>query len=195
LTLDEISNEYRRSLDGNGLVAYYNFNDLNSSSNGITDQANQDQNGLLINGADINAWGLWDTNALFSDGVNDYIETADDPLDFNTSDFSLSAWVKTPLLESAYIIQSWSSGDAAGYQMFENSSGQLQTYLAGTGGTNNCSAGAGGVISDDKWHHIAATFDRSGNVTVYVDGLPKNSCDISGIGAIANTMATQTYQS
>jgi len=95
LTQQEIQNEYRRNLDGNGLIAYYSFNDTNSTSNGIEDRAGNDQNGLLVGGADINAAGMWDTNALFLDGVNDYLDifSSDKAMGISTA-ITETAWIK-----------------------------------------------------------------------------------------------------
>ncbi len=34
--------------------------------------------------------------------------------------------------------------------------------------------------TDNKWHHIAAVFDRSGDMALYIDGQKATSSDISG---------------
>jgi len=90
LTAEEIRNEYGRSLRGTGLKTYYTFNDVNADGSAIVDQAGylQDSNGLLVNGADLNAWGLWDTNALFLDGADDFVDVG------NIGDInSVTAWI------------------------------------------------------------------------------------------------------
>ena len=43
-----------------------------------------------------------------------------------------------------------------------------------------------GQITDNEWHTISATFDRDGLLKVYVDGILKNSAEISSIGNIDN---------
>jgi hypothetical protein len=40
------------------------------------------------------------------------------------------------------------------------------------------------IISDNTWHFVVATYDRSGDLKIYVDGQLKNNIDISSIGNI-----------
>jgi len=54
------------------LIGYWKMNDNNGTH--VLDETSNNNDGNLNVGADTNALGLWDTNASFFDGVNDFIE-------------------------------------------------------------------------------------------------------------------------
>ncbi len=123
----EIATEYNRNLDGNGLVAYYTFNDTNSDGSGIIDYAGYDQNGALVGGADINAYGMWDTNAGFFDGVNDYINVSsqNNVMGISTA-LTEEAWVKFPQAFDINSNEDFVLLDAGSHKLFfDSTSGKL----------------------------------------------------------------------
>ncbi len=89
----DYNNEKDFSVNGEGwdtnLVAYYKFNDTNGTH--VFDSA-RGNDGLLVNDANINAEGLWDSNAASFDGVDDYIEVEHSEI-FLFDDFSISFWI------------------------------------------------------------------------------------------------------
>ncbi|MGI6589841.1 MAG: LamG-like jellyroll fold domain-containing protein [Candidatus Iainarchaeum sp.] len=82
--------DYNRDL--NGLVGYWKFDDKNVSGY-VLDSATGEYNGRLTNGANINGVGLWDSNAGFFDGVDDWMYTGDLKDLHNVRDLTLSAWI------------------------------------------------------------------------------------------------------
>jgi len=131
------------------------------------------------------------------DGNNDYVVINDAAsLDFNTSDFTLEAWVKFTsgqrgcVLAKASPDHSTTAGQES-YFLRANSSTDDGKLRAGiTRGTAGQSVSAKSVNSyrDGAWHHMAATYDRSGNLTLYVDGdVEIVTADISAVGDIDST--------
>ncbi len=67
---DRIHNDQNQAFYDGNLVVYWKFNDSNATH--IFDDTNNNRDANFNNGADINAWGLWDTNAGYFDGTNDF---------------------------------------------------------------------------------------------------------------------------
>ncbi len=123
----EIATEYNRNLDGNGLLAYYTFNDTNSDDSGVIDYAGYDNNCSLVGGADTNAFGMWDTNAGFFDGVNDYINVSsqDNVMGISTA-LTEEAWVKFPQVFDLNSNEDFVLLDAGSHKLFfDSTSGKL----------------------------------------------------------------------
>ena len=148
------SSDYNR--DMNGLIAYYKFNSKNGSV--ITDYAGYDDNGTLTNGADNNVQGLWDTNAGFFDGTNDYVELSSN-LQTSVSKYTISTWVKIPSLTAGGVI----------YQTRGTGAGKSLTFSIGSGmpsfilDTDNvlCGRSSSTVIPINKWVHLVGVFDST----------------------------------
>ena len=57
-----------------------------------------------------------------------------------------------------------------------------------TSGGNKIATWTTSSILDNQWHNASATWDRDGNLTLYVDGIPRATADISdGNGVDYNT--------
>ncbi|KKM87722.1 hypothetical protein LCGC14_1265980, partial [marine sediment metagenome] len=100
------------------------------------------------------------------DGVDQYLFVANDAnLNFGANtDFSLGCGFRTTT-DGRLIEKGSSSGTDARY-VLQVLSDKLQASTKG-GGTSAFVPSATSV-NDGKWHHGAATFDRDGNITVYV---------------------------
>ena len=173
LSQSEIANEYRRNLDGNGLVAYYSFNDTNSDGSGIEDRAGGDNNGVMINGADINAAGMWDTNAGFFDGVDDLVHfpSLDASGSDLSADFTAIGWIK-PIVGADQVFfsksedASWTTDDKA-FSINEDSGSNYLQWNVHSEGTVNGSTD----IQSNEWYHIAITHDDGENdIYLYLNG-------------------------
>jgi hypothetical protein len=112
--------------------------------------------------------------------------------DFTTEDLSLSCWVYgTGTGNENIILKGTGSGTLNTYSLyFPNAQTIVRGYLETTGSfyvintTQN--------VRDNKWHHLAATFDRdtAGNCKVYIDGIDATT---SRTGTLANiTTLTNT---
>ncbi len=118
------------------------------------------------------------------DGVDDYITLIDsDDLRFrDAGDFSISIWVNTTLDISDPVIigdKDWGSGGNKGF-LFAHIGEKWKLNLGdGASGRRDLT---GGVINDGIWHHLAATFDRDGDVVIYQDGIEVGRTDMSATG-------------
>jgi len=118
------------------------------------------------------AWGNGNlgkrNNSLALDGIDDYIQISDSfYLRFDQShlNFSLFAWVKRNANGEMNII---SKEDASndGWRLQFNSSNNIMCSV------NTINITSSSVITDNNWHHVGCTIDRSGNGQVYINGLP-----------------------
>ena len=116
------------------------------------------------------------------DGIDDYVEVADDPaLDFGTGDFSVDAWIRTtsPSSEPQLLLdkrREESEGGTQGWALFLWT-GTLRFQLSSGAAVSNYDSGI--AVADGAWHHVAVTVDRSdpaGGV-FYVDGVSVGSFD------------------
>ncbi len=112
--------------------------------------------------------------ALRFDG-NDWVAIGDkDALEFGTSDFTISVWLKTNRQgRQQQIIRK-------GYDEKRAAEGRWVLSIAQTGVIRivindveypqNLVSLGNTVITDGQWHHVAAVFDRDEALRVYVDG-------------------------
>ncbi len=110
-------------------------------------------------------------------------------LDFGSDqDFTIECRVKTTNAADVAIIgnKDWDSGGNKGFVFsFRFASGPEWKINVGDG-SNRVDIDTGGAIADNEWHHIAATFDRDGLLSMYEDGVLITSMDMSSIGDIDN---------
>jgi len=180
------SSDYNR--DMNGLVAYYKFNSKNGTV--VDDSAGHDNNGTLTNGSDNNALGLWDTNAGFFDGVDDYLSIPASPQwEFGANNFTIAFWFNsfghqtgaTAIARDAtttYVPFSlcWDNGIV----------GQCNIYMSSNGSTwDIANARTFGAIVYNQWNHYVIT--RNGTTfTAYKNGKVADSWT-SALGLASNS--------
>lgn len=109
--------------------------------------------------------------ALFFDGVNDYVE-------FNrpiADDFTLECWFNSSQIAGSE--ENWFNGvglidgEVGGHVNDLGLTLGAGKVLFGTGGTFDTTIHSEGILADGKWHHVAATRQRSsGAMALYVDG-------------------------
>jgi hypothetical protein len=110
------------------------------------------------------------TGALSFDGVNDYLSVPNHA-DFNmgtSTKFTITAWVKVPSGGGGIIMKkgSWDSGKKV-YSVYVYG-GKLYVYLNDAVVGGYIVAGSA-TITDNNWHFVAVTFDRTGYVNLYID--------------------------
>jgi hypothetical protein len=143
--------------------------------NGILDVAGQDNNAALYNNADINAKGMWDTNAGFFDGVDDYLIVNSTGNLFITNNISIFAWINiraSKATDQEIVLKR--NGSGTNYQFFIGSGQTTNGCSSGVnkiafynGSTFSCS---GTTLSNNQWYYVGVTVQGS-NVTYYVNGL------------------------
>ena len=141
---------------------------LDSSGYGIHGTAQQNTEILT-------ATGVIDS-ALTFNGTTDYIDCGDDSnLDFGTGEFSISLWMVTAGSSPMRLVNKRDSANI-GYEVSTNASGQIR---AGIGDSSGYTEAVGEVVNDNIWHHVAITYDRDGDVSLYVDSGTPSTADIS----------------
>ena len=106
-----------------------------------------------------------------------------------TTDFSIALWMRTTnWVNDASLISTkdWDSGRNKGWNIALATDGQGIDVNVGDG-TNRADLEAGD-IGDSEWHHLAATFDRDGNVSLYIDGNLAQNTGMSNVGDISNAL-------
>jgi gliding motility-associated-like protein len=127
--------------------------------------------------------------SLDFDGVNDCIEVSNAAkYNFGTNqDFTVEFWIKTTqnMAADRWIVTKSGYSYNPRWQIGIRS-GKVRISLGD--GSNSIIASGNANVSNNQWHHIAAVFDRSSNVTVYVDGAFDFNQAISSVGNISSAV-------
>ena len=122
------------------------------------------------------------SNALLLDGNNDYV-TMTDVHDVGTSDFTISTWFRYSATENTLpqLINKYNGGMGYGLEIVDDGSeddGKIRAFIKNASARINALS-TGATAKDGDWHHVAATWDRDGNLTVYLDGIAGTSVSIN----------------
>lgn len=102
-------------------------------------------------------------------------------LQFGTDDFSIAFWYKgntTKFTDGGVLSnKSWSTGSNVGFIVAEYDSKITLNFTAN--GSSRGDTDDAPITNDHTWHHIAAVFDRSDKMSLYIDGEEFSSSDIS----------------
>lgn len=104
-------------------------------------------------------------------------------LQFGSDDFTVMFWYQSdgtlPREGAVVSNKDWSTGGNPGFAIGDMVQGMTLNFCAqGSDGRIDTSR-YGGATEDGVWHHIAAVFNRTGNMTLYVDGQAAASSSIS----------------
>ncbi|MDO8604836.1 MAG: LamG domain-containing protein [bacterium] len=175
-----------------GLVGYWTFDGKDMKNGMAADVSGNGNNANLFNIATSTFYttGKIGQGARF-DGVDDYASTtANTGLDFGTAtNFSVSFWAKFPTTKTYNTFLSKGGGaisnsaeKTAGIVIgYRGNDKQLRFFVAD--GTN-ISLGIASYTSDSSWHHIVVVYNRTGNQTLYKDGVSFASASMSTIGDV-----------
>ncbi len=159
---------WRGTLDtSSDLVAHYEFDsDALSLAN---DSSGNSNTGTYDNGESLTPGVVGTQAADFSGdaaGDNNFISVSDDAsIDFGTSDFTISVWIKIDAANGGEQTVLSHQG-TNGYRIYVDASGLLR-FNQTSGGSNTTSNF--GLITDSQWHQ--ATVTRSGGaIATYLDG-------------------------
>jgi hypothetical protein len=144
------------------------------------------------------------TDQIEAEGIGTYVElngsdsrviVPDDDLDFiHSDDFSVSFWVNTTATNSDPSIigdKDWGSGGNKGFVVAFK--GEIWGVNIGDGNGNRVDAN-GAAINDGAWHHLAITFNRAGNMSLYQDGELLVEKDMTAIGDMNSGFPVQIGQ-
>jgi parallel beta-helix repeat protein len=175
----------------NSLIAWWRMDDVDGSGepqdymgndHGVKqDNAIQVSNGKFGKGFEL-------------DDNGDYIRLDDDLYDFPAgTDFSVSAWFNTNNItdtNNGLVCDGAASDSIAGWAIIQ-STDDLSVHISngsGASGVSRVSAYVNNVIAPDTWYHVLATYNRTGNMTFYLDGNQVHTKVISHIpGDLTNT--------
>jgi len=169
---------------GGGPIAYWKFDEGVGTT--IYDSSSNQNNGILGAGNSSPAW----TNesecisgkCLYFNGSTTYaVLTKNLSPAITTDDFTIEAWIKPTSLTSAwkYLINQGGSG-IVGYGLAISNTNQFSADIQGSGGTNQHVYDSNTSLSANKWFHVVASYNRDGNVDLYVNGVLKKSTSITG---------------
>ena len=115
-------------------------------------------------------------------------------LDFPTTSFSISLWVKTTASYAGWIVEHRRNNDGcyAGYSIEGyGNSGKLVGRLRVCGPATDTAANFDAVtnpVNDGAWHHIVFVVDRGNNTSkIYQDNVLVNHTDITALGSITQS--------
>ena len=131
---------------------------------------------------------LSDSVELKFDGIDDYVQISNaSQFDFGVNqDFTIECRIRTSTSGDVAIVgnKDWNSGNNKGFVFsFKYPSGPEWKINIGDG-VNRADINTGGLIADNEWHTLSASFDRDGFMKMYEDGLLIDSADISSVGDI-----------
>ena len=124
------------------------------------------------------------TNALNFDGTNDYIDLSTSSLlNFaSNQNFSIEAWVKRKTGLGGEIVSRYNHGVSGQFTLKIESNGDVYFLREVDPYYLVCS----NAISENIWHHIAATYDGT-TMKIFVDGVLSGSMSSGSVSGTANT--------
>jgi subtilase family serine protease len=114
--------------------------------------------------------------ALVFDGLNDYITIPHDT-SINTNTITVEAWIKaTPSSSWSKIIgKGPDDSEVFGLYLEPN----VGTFVVESQINGSQHGIGGGIVGDNKWHHVAYTYDGT-NQILYVDGIQQAIASVAG---------------
>jgi hypothetical protein len=176
---------YVSTVTGDNPVAYWRLGEA-ANTDPAADEIAPTVDGSYTSGISVGLQGIPgaapNTSVGFDNSSN--VRFPDnDKFDFGTGDFSIEAWAKTPDTDQPDRIIA--KDDGAGWQIrIESRDGRADTnkgLFFIRGGGAETSVVSTSDVNDDQWHHLV-TVRESGELTLYVDGVP----EVTGV-AFANS--------
>jgi MSHA biogenesis protein MshQ len=110
------------------------------------------------------------------DGVNDYIEIADDPLLDLSTGLTVAAWINARTIPNSglhtIVSKDWN------YEIHINAAGQIYWWWNDSGGTTRTLTSAASLAAG-QWYHVAITY-ASGSQVIYINGQPNAVSSFGG---------------
>ncbi len=165
------------------LVGHWTMDDNAATTTVVDSSGNGNDGTAQQNTGDINSPGVID-GALSFDGVDDYVNIADDPSLDMTTELTVALWMKQPVLaiKKALVVKwDYRTQGCWAFQTDNENSDELRVFTA----TALDDSGAGGYgkttsanLVAGNWYHVAFVYDGDGAVNtdrlkIYVDGEEK----------------------
>ena len=114
------------------------------------------------------------------DGVDDYVDLGVSGMSAAKNTGSISAWFKLETVSS--------SGDLI--RLYEDSDNNIRIFYHENDNELRFNYKAGGITNivnitdaiegDNNWYHVSGTWDKNGNLSLYLDGILKDTTAITG---------------
>ncbi len=184
----------------NGLVLHLTFDGTNVVGNFTNSIANSIE-GVPIGAPTTGPGKLGQCVALTVDGpngINNYVTLGyPQELQFGAvsdnsdSDFSIAFWCNYTNQTSDPVFiasQAWSSSGNPGWGIYMQGGGNMRIVIAPPRSQTTVNP-PDGLLRDGTWHHVAVTFARRGNMSVYKDGALVATVPISGTTDLVDPVA------
>jgi hypothetical protein len=164
------------TVTGTGLVGHWAFDD---SIEPDKDSSCHNNTGTLMNGAAVNA-----QNQLSLDGIDDYLDIADDTSLDMTTKLTVALWIQQPVLATNKALAAkwdYRTQGCWAFQTANINSDELMVFIAtrlGDNGSGGNGKTTGANMVTGSWYHVAFVYDGEGaanadRLKVYVDGQEK----------------------
>ena len=107
--------------------------------------------------------------------------------DENTTDFSISFWVKQNEQNDDQALISnkdWNSSSNPGWGIFSQGGNQIRDNITGPSSATKLSVKPTAGLNDGAWHLVTTTVQRKGVINTYVDGSLNLSSPVTTVGSI-----------
>ncbi|KKP69846.1 hypothetical protein A2X44_05265 [candidate division CPR3 bacterium GWF2_35_18] len=191
-TANQLKTDYISGAGFSGSTANFGADDTNYLNQGLTGHWKLDETAspsIDVSGNSNN--GTWNGNATYTtgkygnsislDGIGDYViigDPASGVLDFNTNDFTVSAWIKNSQTlagdDNIYgITNKYSSNNSAGWSLCLRG-GVYKGLLLRIGASDGLqdiipTNSQNNLLSNGNWHFVAAT-RKNGIISLFIDG-------------------------
>ncbi len=178
------------------LMHFDNDSSVGENDTNVYDWTGMGNNGTVVDGnATFNISGGKFGGAYDFDGSGDFIDVQDDnSLNFGTSDFSISFWMKTsydmPIVSENIILRKDDVGGSPRrfYQVVHGQTGGADEvyFLVHDGGLTDSATYQSPKVHDGQWHQVVAVRNSS-DVSIYFDGFladsePNNNRNVDNDG-------------
>lgn len=171
------------------LVAYFPFNG-SGADGGPNDLTIKTIGMLAFDGTDRHSNP---NSAAIFDGSSALIVPDNPMLNFSTSNFSISCWIKTNQTQKMMIWQEAGANGSKDNQTWlrigDNTTNRLIRFDvedAGGGNIINYGNGPQSGVSDNKWHNVVCVRD-GGKTRLYIDGKKVSELDKSTVKVVSNS--------
>jgi hypothetical protein len=153
----------------NGLVNYFDAKFMGSyPTSGTTwyDISGYGRNGTLTNGP------TYSGGTLIFDGIDDYIQLGD-VLDLGTNNLTINMWVKlaSSPSENMYIFSKAKAAFQAYRYGFRINQNKIAAFFQGNLSGSDIAPVGNTVLTVDTWYMVTIVFNRSSDITLYVNGI------------------------
>ncbi|MBI3034671.1 LamG domain-containing protein, partial [Candidatus Woesearchaeota archaeon] len=195
---DSSNNDYSAFIDFNrSLVGWWRLEE--GSDVVVNDSSTYNNNGTLANFACTNENCNSNSGRISAgrrgrgialDGSDDYINLSNSTIFNFGNDFTASMWVKAPSSQTQKMILTKGQnylghgGTPKSWGIYTDGSSSVSIYMGdGTAASIPVSASAG--FTANTWTHIVMAVNRTGNMSLYMDGQMKATSIISQLGSIS----------